>query len=253
MPQGSAKSVWQLQDHVGLLKCAELDAQVDLLRPSRGLQQIVFQSRPLTHCVPLQLSPHPPAPGGAETLVDGYVRGRDLVAKYAEKPPRTIEPTLYWRSLDLATPLAGIELLASMQTSFLDSDPTLVSLSQCDGDAFWVTRTDDDVTVSPIGNDSATDSDWESPSGERGFFLFRLHGCDVSYAEMILPADYQGARVALTSGCARLTYQLFPESLEKGVIRRGRIRSLFLPRQHDAQAAWAVYEDLCADQPPLTT
>ncbi len=253
MIQGSAKSVWQVQDNVGLLQCANLEAQVDLLRPSRGLQQIVFQSQRLDGCIPLQLSLHPPAADGTEALADFYVRGHDLVARYAEKAPRTIEPTLYWRSLDLTTPLAGIELLASMQTSLLDSDPTLVSVSQCDGEAFWLTRTDNDVRVSPLENDSAADSDWVSPAGERGFFLSRLHGCEVSYAEMVLPADFQGAHIARTSGSPRLTYELFPESLEKGVIRRGRIRSLFLPREHDAQAAWDVYENLCADKPPLTT
>ncbi len=83
--------------------------------------------------------------------------------------------------------------------------------------------------------------------------MFRLHGCDASYAEMVVPADFQGGRVQQTPECTRLAYELFPESLEKGVIRRGRIRSLFLPRQRDAQAAWDVYEDLCTGTPPLTT
>lgn len=253
MAQSSIKAVWQLQQSTALLKRADLQAQVDLRKPSLGLRQIVFQSKQIEGCIPLQVSPHPPAPEGIETLIDSYVRGCDLVARYAQSPQRTIEPTLYWRLLDFAKPIVGIELLVSMQTSLLDSDPTFTMLSECDGAAFWLTNPRAEVNVNPIRIDSLTESHWKSPSRQSGFFLFRLHGCDVSYAEMILPADFHGARVEQTPECARLAYELFPESLEKGVIRRGRIRSLFLTREQDAEAAWDVYEDFCADKPPLTT
>ena len=253
MTQNSTKAVWQLQNDIGLLSCAGLQAQVDLRKPSLGLRQIVFQSQPIAGCSPLQVSPHPPAPEGAEALVDFYVRGCDLVAKYAQTPQRSIERTLYWRLLDLAAPLAGLELQVSLQTSLLDSDPTFMMLSECDGEPFWLTNPHGDFKVHPIQIDSPATSSWQSPPGESGFFLFRLHGCDASYAEMVLPADFQGGRVQQTPACARLTYELFPESLEKGVIRRGRIRSLFLPRQRDAETAWDVFENLCADKPPLTT
>lgn len=253
MTPGSSKSVWELQQNLGLLKCANFEARVDLLWPSRGLRQIVFHSQPLKSCVPLQISPHSPPPAAAEELVDCYTRGSDLVAKYAQTPQRSVAPTLYWRHLNLAAPLAGIELLVSMETSLLDSDPKLRSVSQYEGEALWLTRGDDGVNVSEVECNSANDSVWESPSGESGFFLFRLRDYEASYAEMVLPADFQGARLTQTSAGVQLTYELFPESLEKGVIRRGRIRSLFLPRQNDAESAWQVYEDLCADRPPLTT
>jgi hypothetical protein len=253
MAHRSTKAVWQLQQNIGLLKCAQLQLQVDLRRPSNGLRQIVFQSQPIEGCIPLQVSPHPPAAEDTEALVDFYVRGNDLVAKYVQTPQRTIEPTFYWRALDLPTPFAGIELMVSMQTSLLDSDPTLTTVTECDGDAFWLTNPHGKVQENQIKIDAPTESHWDTPSRERGFFLFRLRGCDVSYAEMVLPADFQGGRVKQTPDCTRLAYELFPESLEKGVIRRGRIRSLFLPRQRDAEVAWDVFEDLRADKPPLTT
>jgi hypothetical protein len=63
----------------------------------------------------------------------------------------------------------------------------------------------------------------------------------------VSPAPESGAR------SLRLVHHLFPESLEKGVIRRGRVRGWFLPREGDADAAAERYRQWLAEPPPLTT
>ena len=47
-----------------------------------------------------------------------------------------------------------------------------------------------------------------------------------------------------------IRWQMFPESLEKGVIRRGRVRGVFLPREQDEQLARAAWRAL-VDSPDV--
>jgi hypothetical protein len=70
---------------------------------------------------------------------------------------------------------------------------------------------------------------------------------------MIHCLDYSSANVEWSGGDVRLETQLFLESLEKGVIRRGRARGMVIPREGDLAAATAAYRDFCQSPPPLTT
>jgi hypothetical protein len=244
MAQDLSNSLWQLDDSIAQLKAERFSTTVDLNRPNLGLNDIVVNGTLLSGCVPLQITPEPPAPKSGESLVDWYVRGHDLVATYAQRPPRTVQPTYYWRSLQASRDVLGVELMVSMQTSLLDSDATFRSLSECRGDAHWLSEAN---KATPI-----TATDWESPVDSRGFFLFRL-ARETSYVEMVFPSDFLGAEVTTSNGLSQLRYRMFPEELEKGVIRRGRIRALFLPSADDVNLAWEAYAQLCAEQPPLTT
>ena len=48
-------------------------------------------------------------------------------------------------------------------------------------------------------------------------------------------------------------WQLFGEFLEKGVIRRARLQSLFLPRENDVQLAAEACQSIERRPLPLTT
>lgn len=222
---------------------ARLALSIDLKRPSLGVRDISLGGVPVTGCWPLQISPEPRAATSDEAVIESYIRGRDLVAIYAQTPQRTVQPTYYWRVLENRD-LAGIELMISMQTSLLDSDPSLTARTVCHGAAHWLTEPG---TATMIKDDT-----WQSPTATKGFFLFRLAD-GTSYAEMVFPADFLGASVVSDDGARHLTYQMFPEDLEKGVIRRGRIRAFFLPTEGDVAAVWDAYTELCAEEPPLTT
>jgi hypothetical protein len=89
-----------------------------------------------------------------------------------------------------------------------------------------------------------------------GAFLFRLLDRPFSYIELVDPADCDAALIGNqpeTPTAVQLSYQLFPEPIEKGVIRRARVRGLLLPRKDDVAVARDCYRQLLAAPPPLTT
>ena len=244
MTANSTKTLWRLDANAATFNDTHVKLSIDLKRPNSGVGNISLRGVPVTGCHPLQVSPEPPSTTDGETILDSYVRGRDLIATYAQTPQRTVQPTYLWRILAGHDDLAGIELMISMETSLLDSDPSLTALTVCQGEAHWVTEAGRATII--------TDDTWYSPTLTSGFFLFRLAN-GISYAEMVFPADFLGARVDSIDGARHLTYRMFPEDLEKGVIRRGRIRALFLPTQSDIANVWDAYTELCAEEPPLTT
>ena len=75
----------------------------------------------------------------------------------------------------------------------------------------------------------------------------------MSYAHMVHPSDFVSMRlkVALYAGVAES--QLFPEHLEKGVIRRGRICGWFMPLENDLQTAVELARQFVNEPLPLTT
>jgi len=59
-----------------------------------------------------------------ETLVDVYVRGDDLIAKYQSSEDE-LDRELYWRVLDVDLPADSfaLEMIYSLQTDLLDTQP----------------------------------------------------------------------------------------------------------------------------------
>jgi hypothetical protein len=86
--------------------------------------------------------------------------------------------------------------------------------------------------------------------------VFRLPGVNLSYAEMVHPADFVQDRLAPPSGSPpmlQLHHRLFPEPLEKGVVLRARVRGLLFPAGDDARIAAECYAALEMEDPPLAT
>ena len=72
---------------------------------------------------------------------------------------------------------------------------------------------------------------------------------------MVHPSDLQQANPPPVSEAGKgvlLRSNLFLERLEKGVIRRARLRGLFLNRHNDLQTAVACYHEFANSVPPLT-
>ncbi len=233
---------WDLGTFVATYTQGDFSFGVDLAHPARGLRNPVFRGRQLPDVHVFRLTPSPPPPSTGETVIDAYIRGEDLVVTYAQTASRTVRPQVYWRGIAPAPQVSGVELIVSMQTSLLDSSPVLsiethwpaaeTLIRQHDGG--WKTCGPGETTVSA-----------EPPA----VFLFRPADAAFSYAELIFPADFRGAVVSPGS----LRYQLFPEFLEKGVIRRARLQGVWLPREHDGALATKCYERLIESALPLTT
>ncbi len=198
-----------------------------------------------------------PMPLEANTrLVEAYVRGADLVVEYGENPDGD-RCELYYRALpcrsldpresrsEASDPLTrhgvagtvygGVELWVSVQTRTLDSRPRVGV-----GNLF------------PAGTQVLTAPDWP----ERGLRVFRLPGIQLSYVESVYPADVaDDASLADTKDNAGLVTTwagLNVVWMEKGVIRRCRVRGWWVAREGDLEIAAALTQDFLADAPPLT-
>ena len=94
------------------------------------------------------------------------------------------------------------------------------------------------------------------PESGAGCLLFRLPDVDLSYVEMVHPADFQHDELSPGrpgGGALRIAHRLFRTSLEKGVILRARVRGVFVNRRDDAEAAAECYAAFAAADPPLGT
>ncbi len=250
--------MWSLTGSIAQLRAPGLQAQLDLRRPRRGLHAIAVRIAgewtPVTAISQLLQIALAGREGGADSLVDSYVRTVDLVATYAPHAVNDVQSQVYWRGLECPAASAwGVELLLSVQTDLLNSDPSSVITTDVSAQEIWTTRDDDAWERCEVGPPAVPGQAVAAPHGA---FLFRLAGVPVSYLEMVHPSDLDRAAVSLANeggSSLKSSMRLFPDAMEKGVIRRGRVRGLFLPRADDLLAATALRREFVAAEPPLTT
>jgi hypothetical protein len=231
---------WNLDEALATLDSPQLPGEVDVLFPWHGFRW---------HCgaagakiALLKVFTRASAGPTPETLVDCYQRGIDLVATYAQTPERNVRPQVYWRYLEPN----GLELVLSSQTSLLDSQPlTSLESNLPTGEALgfvdgrWRTM---------------TNSDWQTDDRAPRAALIRPQAlAEQSYLELVHPTDFAGVQIASADGLVTLRWRLFPEPLEKGVIRRGRVRGYVLPRKDDEAAAQKLVDEFAKSELVLST
>ena len=249
---------WTVCEHQAVLESSEFSAKVNRLRPSAGVHEVSAQGQYFDGLRILQL--RAPSHGDRdEHLVESYVRGPDLVATYGQTDQRTVRPQIYWRAASLTHEgyrAVGIDMEVSMQTSLLDSTPSVKTVSQLGQSEVWRLSCSSSGTFERLRVSTSHPSEFQASNGT-SLFLFRLQDSESSYVEMVHPSDFDRAVLSRNRndrGSWTLAFKLFDdEHLEKGVIRRGRIRGMFVPRQHDQQIAVACYRQLSDSAPPLTT
>ena len=220
-------SPWELKGGFARLALGDLSATLELSRPEAGCQDVQFRGEKLDLSQWLAVSP---ASQSRVIVEDVFTRGGDLVATYAETPEWPIRWQVYWRVLlgeALGPALAGLELIVSAQTSLLDCSPALVAQTRLSGPSSLISR-------------------------DEGGIISRLSAAELSYLELIHPADHRGTDIQSTGEQVTLRHPLFLKSLEKGVILRARLRGL-LVRASAAETAGDVCARLFRDSPtPLT-
>jgi len=247
----SASTVWKIiEDRFATLQTDGLTCQVDLRHPNRGLLDIKLAGKPLVGLAPLQISATPPLSAG-EQLEEAYVRGGDLVATYQQGPGRSARPQVYWRYLNHREYGDAVEVLVSMQTDYLASDPRVYLSSEilCSSLLHLPSSGSESLETVKIKGESLE----LSPQDSLPLLLARGAADAISYGEVIHPSDFAGAQVRRDGDGFRVEYQLFTESLEKGVIRRGRALGLFVSSSRDEEGARYWYRQLEGALPPLTT
>jgi hypothetical protein len=238
---------------------------VDLSRPTRGLVAMEFQGDPVALLRPLQLSARARPVGEAVRLRESYVRGRDLVAEYDESDASDFLTQIYWRGL-AGSPehrLGGVDLVVSVRTQLLDSTASLLvasdagpgELVRCE-----VNQAGDRLRETSIDRRQVdrqqVDRRQVVQAATAAILLFRPAGQAWSYVEMVHPSDLHEQRLTALperEEWNRVESLLFDEPLEKGVIRRGRLRAAWLPRDNDIAAAEVEFQDFIDSPLPLTT
>lgn len=247
---------WRLRENLAELTAGPLAAIVDLCAPERGLQRVTVAGKPVAsrHHLGIEL----PATDAAG--IDGYVRGRDLVAAYAPQGPWPFRTQVYWRVwTSQLSDVAAIELVASMQTSLLDTQPRLFTTTHVAADE--VLRLVDParerfvLLVPPAAGALPLE-----PDDGCGCVLLRQAEGRASYAEMVHPVDFVDSQLARApvqdqppATWWSLRHRLFAAHLEKGVILRARVLAAWVERARDEELVPALYREFAASEPPLTT
>jgi hypothetical protein len=241
---------WELSGPGATLKCGPLEAYARC--DAQGLDVVVTKwGERLTPGISVLCSVGPMESAGQLEVAERFVRGNDFVVSCLPAGQHRITPHVYWRAaFRREVNAARVELVLSAQTDLLDSGPTWhinsfvreAALSHC---SIQGPRQVEDVSAAVRTFDAATSSEH--------LFLFRVPSLGISYAQMVHPSDFAGANVALNGTQPMVvTSTLFPERLEKGVIRRGRICGWIMPIQNDLETAVQLAREFVEEPLPLT-
>lgn len=234
-----------------MLQVQESVAELDLLHPDRGLAV-----RPLGQ-----------TPGGSWTVSvlgvaaglvasrsagnpqEAFLRGDDLIASYPEAPGRPFSLRIYWRAVDVPGALLAVDVVVSLETPQLESFPDILTQSRLPGGPVWLVGGRGGSTT-PVAQGKVNSTAETLALG----LLLRPTAADWSYLEISPPEDqaqWQWSRHAEDGWVLRR--QMGGSFLEKGVLRKLRVRGAFLPRTADLELATASLEQLAAAKLPLTT
>lgn len=245
------QNAWQLRGTTAQLTTEFLDATLDVRRPDLGLSAIA--ARVNGHNVQLDTASILAVGAGrsdseAVESTDYYVRGDDLIVSCRRTAAPQVGLQIYWRVVrEAALQTNGIEAIVSAQTELLDSDPASTVSSRLPAGDVLTVAADGDPAFQPLAV-----ADGESANGG-GAVLIRLKGRPISFLEMVHPSDDRGATITRTDEQLATSYPVLTERLEKGVIRRSRLRALFLPRENDSAVAAELYRRFATSPAPLTT
>ena len=251
--------MWRLESEQGRWHTVSFQFQVDLKRPDLGWTDIQLElptDDGMAMCaiqdVPFQVRFPGDPRQNEEAISDCYVRQADLVATYTQRSDRTVRPQLVWRVLQDDSRV-GVETLVSMQTSLLDSAPEAIVTHQLLGELWLVDdhseqrcQAEQTITLEQEGSSTTLEA-------RPLLVLQRLPNHDVSFVIVGHPADIHCVSLLPQGESWQVQFKLFPESLEKGVIQRTRMRGIYVPRANDIDMARRCFQEMSAAAPPLTT
>lgn len=169
---------------------------------------------------------------GDATEFDSYIREEDLVLTGEETPESPVRTQAYIRGL---IEESACELILSRQTSLLDHvAPVAIKLA---GAQFY--RLAAGHLVEAISN--------QAPGDEVALAVFLDE--ETACCVLVYPGDVDEIEVDPT----QLTIRSFTQSLEKGVIRRIRVRLFFAPVAQLETTLAAKLSEFCQSELPLTT
>jgi hypothetical protein len=272
------KSTWSLHGTLAELHAQKLAGRIDTARPNLGLHAIHSPEspygtvrpdgeRPLSdvsltqsHTLSVQrIATDLPGTTSADAatwllpIAESYVRGNDLVAYYEPVTNWPFSPQLYWRA-DTLQNVEGVHvsvsLLVSVQTHLLDTCPEIsVSSRLPGGELILLAIADGDShRIEPIAGQREIDS-----TNEIVCIVRRPQNLRVSHFEIMEFSDFRSVCLSTTAAGSNVEWRLFADFLEKGVIRRARVHTAFVPREHDIEFAAICCDAARHLELPLTT
>lgn len=243
LPASPATSAWVAMDRKVTDAGSAIPANIDLDQPRRGIA--------LTH-------PAPSAPVNLlgldlpaySRLTDFWLRGDDITAVYESADEsadaRHLRTTAMWRHSPAGNDVRAWELVASAQTSLLQSDAVLAVVSEIDAaDLLWGTPADGGVCWQADQSPGAT------------CVLLHRGGQAESHRTSVLVAAHPGEarRISIRRNGHQTVVEcwLFSTELEKGVLLRSRVLAAIGPAADATGWAGDLAAAFAASPPFLTT
>ena len=218
------KNMWDLTEPTARLHIGTIAASIHLEKPERGFHDLSVSGCEIP-CQRMLGIIAPFAPKSGHLLDEVFVRGADLIATYARSVESAIRPQIYWRVNEILQSnfcCICVELIVSVETNLLDSDPTVNVVTDLSCDGVW--RLVDQNSGEFEQLDETIDDEIQLVDNvEASLMLFRPVDAPVSYVEVVPRADYQTGSLQRSGMATTWRCRLFNERLEKGVNRRGRV------------------------------
>jgi len=246
--------IWQIINKIAYIEHPSWIGEFDLRNPERGLR-INFRGSKKAH-VNTELSESAsafkisvPESQRGFTLGEFYVRGEDLIVQYPSDSYRNFNIQLDFRLMEIQNEFFGIELWISVQTHLLDTRP---SISTGFG-LFDVAHQTILAVVDHVLCDSANKAC--GPEHLQAGVIAAPMNVDghLSCAILIHPLDQRDVIWEFQKDRPE-QYDLrwFGQSMEKGVIRRGRIQFFLSTKPITIERAQAQYGMFAESPMPLS-
>lgn len=246
-------SPWKIANNSITCSPGEWSLELDLTCPTRGLN-VAHDGKTVWSILGVGV------PSGHELAIEeAYARGDDFIVRFDQSDKDPFEFQLNWRLLpsendeqEVAGQPPGIELWLSVQTDDLNSQPVLELFSQPTTTCDWTLITAQEMT---------NDLDFEcckntgisnASSLELAAILGATSENDCHVAWLIEPTDQQHVTLKSEPADNRQRISLFDHFMEKGVIRRARMRCYFSQTPFTATQLLEVYRQFANSPLPLT-
>ena len=176
-----------------------------------------------------------------------YVREQDLIARFKQSAADQFALQLNWRIVEMSDArVSCIELWASIQTDLLDTHPVVIA-SCASPKGGWEVKTHCDLseTTEPSSGRAEVMHD-AVPAA-----LIARSGDSVG-VWMIERTDQQDAELLSPLENGQQDVELFGHFMEKGVIRRARMRFYTVAGELSEASLRELYQEFCASPLPLT-
>lgn len=243
--------MWREREAVAQWLGKQWCASVDLHHPEQGLRDLRLSGRELScvsllHVLPLELMAR-----GSMQLTDHYVRDHDLIAVYQDAD-RQLRSEIYWRVASGQREDVWVcDAIVSVQTELLDGNPRVevgcaVPAESC--------RLLSEPDGAPDELFRSTLLEFESGVGVCGL-AFPLSGSAVVMSLLFDAADVVAARLDVDRAAALMwpVFCFFSGRLEKGVIRRTRLRAILSGADQASDIVRSEWKHLKESPPPLAT